>query len=251
MAVITPVTVADFTAQTLEGDGVFDVIMRSAGAHVEREYNNDRIKGVEYATVYLGLLDTVLARSMQFLLEKDKVTLELELLNVQVELAELSKLKTQADITLVEAQVITAGADLLRIQAQTRLLDRQELNAVKEGIVLDAQACKLKAEFDVLMSQVPKAAAEIGLLNQKRLTEVAQTNGSGVTDHSVIGKQMVLYTRQADGFLRDAEQKVADPLIKTWSVRRTTDEATPGEGAGLSDANVKRAVEALLAGIQA
>jgi hypothetical protein len=63
---------------------------------------------------------------------------------------------------------------------------------------------------------------------------------------------MGLYKAQADGFVRDAEQKAAKIMADTWNVRRTTDEAVVADGTNkLSDANIGKAIGKLLTGINA
>ena len=203
------VTVQDFTAEDTNGAGIFDVMMRGAKVHVEAEYNQGRLKGPEYSAVYLGMLNTVMDKAMELLLNKDKTALELLLLQAQID-------KVHAEILLVQAQV-----------------------------------CLAEAQFDLVQQQIPKVAAEIALLTQKTVTEKAQTSSVGVDPLSVIGKQLTLYTNQADGYIRDGEQKVADKMIQTWNVRRTTDEATLPSTAGLADDNILRAVNKMLAGVGA
>jgi hypothetical protein len=300
IAPIEPVVIGDFTGESLDGTGVFDVMMRTVQKHVAQEHAKGRIKGPEYATVYLGALQGTMDRALDFVLTKDKVALEAEILRLQAEKLEIEKLKIAAEVLLVEAQiekmeiektlvaaqvilaqaqttkvlaeidllalqqnkiaaevrlidaeVIKAGSENLRIIAQTTLIDRQAANELLQGQVLIATECKLRAEFDVLQQQVLKTEAETGLLNQKKVTEQAQTNGAGVDETSVIGKQIVLYGAQADGFKRDGEQKAAKIMVDSWNVRRTTDEATAGAPAGLGDGEVQRAVSSLLTGVGA
>lgn len=228
---ITPITLNDLTRATLDGTGVFDVLMRANKAHLESEFLKNRIKGPEYATVYLGSMEAVLNASVQFLLQKDKNALEAELLEQQVLVA--------------KAEVLKANAQVLQIEAQTR-------NLAAELLVLQAQKCKLDAEFDLLKSTNLKTAEEIALLAWKTTTEKAQTTALGVDDNSVIGKQKSLYTAQTDGFKRDAEQKAADLMTKTWMTRRTTDEGTVADSTNmLNDAAVGRAVNKLLSGVGA
>lgn len=190
----TGIEIDQFTTEVVEGTGVFDIMMRSINGHLSREFTSGRIKGAEYAQVYLGSLQSTQRAALDFLLKRDELTFQLR--------------------------------------------------------VLEAQECKLKAEFDLIMAQIPKIVAETGLLDQKRVTEIAQTNGTSVDPESVIGKQMNLYQKQADGFLRDAEQKATKIMADTWNVRRTTDEATVADATNLlSDSNIGRAVGGLLAGI--
>jgi len=229
--VFPSITTPDLTEVSVTGAGVFDVLMRATKAHLEEEYTKGRIKGNEYATVYLGSLTQVLQTSVQFLLERDKAGLEAK---------------------LVEQQVILAQAQVEKAKAETDLVRQQIENSMIEQKLLDAQVCKLKAEYDLIMEQKLKTVSEAALLAQKKVTEQAQTSGTGVDADSVIGKQKALYTAQTDGFQRDAEQKTAKALIDTWNVRRTTDDGTVADGTNmLDDATIGRAVSKLLAGINA
>lgn len=204
------IPLTSLTEARLTGAGVFDVLMKASRAHLDEEFSRNRIKGPEYAQVYLGSLTEVLQASVQFLLQKDKV------------------------------------------DAEVRLLNQQILNAEVENRVLEAQVCKLKAEYDLILEQRLKTTEETGLLAQKKITERAQTVGAGVDDDSVVGRQKMLYKAQTDGFQRDAEQKTAKTLIDTWNVRRTTDDATVADGTNmLNDATIGRAVSKLLAGVGA
>ena len=201
-----------------------------------------------------------------FSLKRGQTALQLELMQVEIEKLEIEKEKAAAEKLLIDAQVrktdaeisllgkqeLQITAEIARIEAQTSLIEQQEVNAAKELEVLDATVCKLKAEFDLLVVQVPKVEAETGLLAQKKVTETAQTNGAGVSSDSVIGRQVTLYQNQAQGFVRDAEQKAAKILVDTWNVRRTTDEGTSANTTNkLDDSSLGRAMTKLLDGVNA
>lgn len=214
---MTTLLVSELSQTTLDGTGVFDVLMRANKAHLDAEYAKNRIKGAEYATVYLGSLQSVLQTALAFVLQQRKNDLEAILLEKQI-----------------------------------ALLTQQGLNAVTEGLVLTAQKCKLDAEFDLLQSEKLKSIAETALLTQKNATEKAQTMALGVDVDSVVGRQKALYMAQTNGFARDAEQKAAKLLVDTWNVRRTTDEATVADGTNmLNDITVGRAVNKMLTGVAA
>ncbi len=272
--VITPITLADLTSATISGNGVFDVLMRANKVHLEEEFSKGRIKGPEYATVYLGSLDTVMNAALQFLLQKDKISLESQLLEQQVLVAQQAVLKSQQEVLQIQAQVALATqqkanlvaelailqanalkvpAEVAHLQAQTLLVGQQKANAVIEGTVLSATQCKLTAEYDVLMLTKDKTAQETNLLLQKVVTERAQVTSLGVDDDSVVGKQKALYSAQTAGFTRDAEQKAAKVMVDSWNVRRTTDETGVDGNLDnmLNDGAVGRAVNKLLAGVGA
>lgn len=314
--------VSTLTEATLEGGGVFDVLMRANKAHLEAEFNKNRIKGPEYSSVYLGSLTQVLQTAVQFLLAGEKLDLEKQLLEQQILLAKVEVEKANAQVLQIEAQtnlakqqtanalaelaIIQANAlkvpaEIAEIEAKTRVLDQQKINlsleaqnipkqgelitaqtaqavqqtvnlvsqklqidaqtglinqqkanAVIEGTVLVAQECKLRAEFDLIAAQIQRTAQETTLMQQKVSTEKAQTQGAGVDEDSVIGKQKKLYEAQSQGFARDAEQKAAKLLVDSWNVRRTTDEGTVADGTNmLNDSSIGRAVNRLLAGVNA
>ena len=214
---MTEIPINELTAGTLDGAGIYDVLMRTTKVHLDQEYNQNRIRGPEYSQVYLGSMEAAMRVSLDFLTQRRKIALEAQLLTEQ--------------ITLVH---------------------QQGLNAVTEGEVLTQQVCKLKAEYDLLILQKERVSAETALLTQKLATEKAQTVSLGVDVDSVVGRQKSLYLAQTNGFTRDAEQKVAKLMVDTWNVRRTTDEGTVADGTNmLSDAVVGRAVNKMLAGVGA
>lgn len=228
---VPAITTAALTTSTVYGTGVYDILMRSMKAHLEQEYDKNRIRGPEYATVYLGSLEAVLKASMDFLLQRDKASLENQLL---------------------EARLALEAVQLQKAQQELDLLVQQELKVAEEIKVLIAQECKLRAEFDLIEENVLKTVQEKELLTWKVTTEKAQTLAAGVDADSVIGRQKALYVAQTSGFTRDAEQKVAKIMVDSWNVRRTTDEGTVADGTNkLADVYVGNAVTKLLAGVGA
>lgn len=263
---MTQLTVAELTTANLGGNGVFDVLMRSVKAHLEAEFTKGRIKGPEYSTVYLGSVDLAMKTGLQFLLEQRKNDLEAQLLEKQIELATVEVDKANAQLALLEAGLPKVTAEIAHLEAQTSLIGQQKINLVaeglnipKQGLLLDAQkeqseaqTAKLGAELTLTTAITSKTTQELLLLTQKTVTEKAQTSPVGVDPDSVIGKQKALYTSQSDGFKRDAEQKAAKVLADTWSVRRTTDEATVADATNmLYDTAVGRAITKLLTGVDA
>jgi len=354
---MTAITVTDLTTGVVDGTGVFDGLMKATNAHIQVEYQKNRIKGSEYATVYLGAMQSVMSQSLQFLLQQQQVDLQAQLIEKQIESEALNQLQiaeqTQnlvatrdqivaqtamaeqqtenliaealnipkqgaaidAEITvkeqqavnlvtennltvaqtdqisaetlnvpkqgelidsqnavqiqqklnlasensrieiqtanltaeglnipkqgeLIDSQVETQTAQKTQIEAQTSMTEQQTANAIIEGTVLTAQECKLSAEFDLINEQKLKTISETALLSQKKVTEQAQTTGAGISENSVIGKQIALYDGQKNGYVRDAEQKAAKLMVDTWNVRKTMDSTTiAGSADGVDTGN--------------
>lgn len=101
---------------------------------------------------------------------------------------------------------------------------------------------------ELITNQILKTTNETELLAQKKVTEVAATED--VTT-GTIGKQQLLYQRQADGFLRDAEQQAAKIFADNVNVQRSTDSTLPYTDTGLENVYVKAALDKLRAGVGA
>lgn len=241
----SPITLADLTQARVDGTGAFDTLMRSMVSHLELEFNKGRLRGADYANVYLNSLTPVLQNSVVFLLQKDEAANKAALVDAQVRL-------TEVQILLAEAELARELINKELVQAQVDKLKAETINVKQQLNNLLAEECVLKSQFDINKSQNLQVVAQTSLVNQKVATEKAQTSGVAIEPTSVIGKQLTLYTAQAEGFKRDAEQKAAKVMIDSWNVRRTTDVGTVADATNqLSDPNVGRAVTALLGGVGA
>lgn len=206
---IPEVTVSNLTQATLAGNGVFDVLMRSVKAHLDAEFEASRIKGAEYATVYLGSLDLAMQNAMAFLLQSQKISRELELLDRQILLADkgLEKAdvekdilekqllladkeleKADAEILILQANATKIPAEIAQIEAQTLLIGQQRLNAITEGTVLTAQEVKLRAEVEILEANAEKIPVEIAQIEAQTLL-VGQQRTNAVTENTVLVAQ--------------------------------------------------------------
>ncbi len=294
LPVIAQLTNDDLTTASSDGAGLFDTLMRAGRAHLEMEYSANRLRGPDYAQVYLGAMGQVLQTSVSFLLSRDKASLDAALAQEQILLAQLQQQIVQMELAkaLLEQDLVRAqtaqviqqthnltNTDLqtlaqtalltqqkanllvehdtmllqqLQLTAQTSLVKQQALNAVTEGDNLVKQGCLLAAQYDLTMTNNLQATAQTTLIQQKTATEKAQTVATGVDDNSVVGKQKLLYGAQTSGFARDAEQKAAKLLVDTWTVRRTTDDATVADSNNLlNDVTIGRAVTKVLQGVGA
>ena len=122
---MTALVVADLTQATLEGTGVFDVLMRANKTHLESEFSKNRVKGAEYATVYLGSLDAVMRTSLEFLLQRQRIDLDSQLLQQQIILAQVEVQKANAELAILQANLDKIPAEIAHLEAQTSLIGQQ------------------------------------------------------------------------------------------------------------------------------
>lgn len=95
-----------------------------------------------------------------------------------------------------------------------------------------------------------KANAEKALLDQKKITEYAQTLQSSTTTpstSSIAGKQITLFTEQAKGFKWNAENKYLKALLDAYainvSVSKTADGDTAKLQGGTGDGSIKGVID--------
>lgn len=257
MTTYTPITLNDLTTAAVDGTGVFDVLMRATKGHLDQEFKSGRIKGNEFATVYLGSLQSVLQIALQFVLQREAQNLDAQVKAKEIDLASeriaLAKQEVAVAIAklanipkegaLLDAQVVKLGKDVelavqqiavaekevlikeqqvLVSQAEVGIAQAKLVNIPKEGAVLDGQACKLRGEYD-------KIVAETGMVVDLRQKTAAETNlldqkrATEAKQTDVMDKQALLLTAQAGAFTKDYEVKMQDLRVKAWATARTTD----------------------------
>ena len=173
MAIDTP-TYPQYTNLAL-GDGLFDQLMATMKHHLQIEYDSQRIRGSEYAKVYLGSMESVLGNTTQYLL----------------------------GILLIEQRKE-------QLELENRILDLDIIKLEYEiEHILPLIKLKTQAEVDLINAQISKINKEILFIDAKINTEIANVDGSGVTADSVVGRQTALLLAQKLGFAGDIESKVA------------------------------------------
>ena len=80
---LTSNVVMDMNTFEVTGDGVFDKIMATLNTHMFAQYKAQRLKAENFATVYVGVVPTVLQESIKFLLQKENSAKQLDLLDAQ------------------------------------------------------------------------------------------------------------------------------------------------------------------------
>lgn len=260
--------VSVLTSKELEGGtGVFDILMETNKLHLINEYDEGRITGKEYTTVYLGSLQAILQAAIAFIADHSnnaKTNAEIGLLRQKI-VTELSM--TDEDIPAGLGFNNGTTIDGLNKAIQNKTLAEITLTDQKSVTELAQTGDILPADFGLNLStsilgiteaQLNKAAAEETLLKQKSATELSQTSDTipagtalnpGTTVEGVIKTQKDLFVKQTDGFDRDAEQKLVKMMIDTWTVRRSTDEGTGVGANGLDDGEINKILDVAKNGI--
>lgn len=149
-------SITELTEATLDGSGVLDVLLQTMRLHLDREFKSNRITGTAYATVYAQSMAVFLQQAIQYTLSKSRMALELQQLEEQVAL-----IKLQQDQTI----------------AQTNKITTDTVVAIKQGHLVDAQTCQVKAETNRINAEVAlRLPEEVELIKRNQLHITAQTD---------------------------------------------------------------------------
>lgn len=115
-----------------EKTGIFDRLMNTVNEHIERQYLDNRITNEDYANVYLGSIQAVLAQSIQY---------------------GLNEQMTEAQIGGIQAEN-ELKAKQLDIAEQELAIKQIELKTVyTERIIKDKEAAKLGLDNVMKLSE--------------------------------------------------------------------------------------------------
>ena len=95
------------TQPVWEGTAIFDVLMKAVNENINIQFEQNRITGSDYATVYLGAIETCIKEATNLLLQKAVADKEIEVKQAQILQIQASILNTQEDTKLKTAQIAT------------------------------------------------------------------------------------------------------------------------------------------------
>lgn len=213
----TDITLGDLTNGHLnssnewDGSGVFDILISAVNKNIEGQYNKGRITSTDYATVYLGGLQSVIAQSMQYILEEKQVESQTDLLVTQKD--ELVKNG--------EKDRLLKDKELLNVQSEIDLRNTQKDELISDGDVkraeIEAQTRLIGAQKDekdynlnnILPKQLDKLAKEIDFIDTQK-DELAL---NGAKTRAVKDQDIAVKTNQA-GLLDRQKKSLDDSLLK-------------------------------------
>jgi len=201
------ITMTDFTNDVstdnnynVTGDGIFDDMMEAVNSNIKAQYDAGRITGSDYASVYLGAIQTAISQSVQVMLNK----------------------------ALVDAQVVSeeVKTDLINVQIQeeqyklsTLLPDEHILNNKKE-IQLDGEIAYIAEKTTVLSTSNAKDLevkdAQIGKVNSDKAlidAQKAEIPENAISNRSVKAKDLEVKEAQKELYIRQ-KQSLNDSLLK-------------------------------------
>ena len=141
-------TVSTDGKYTVTGTGAFDVLMTAVNTHLNAQFQLGRLTGTEYATVYLGAVQSAMQQSASFLVGKEKAVAEIAVLN-QKEITEFAQTEQATKVAPTSTSTMGKQNNLYTEQAKgfqwnadqkylKTLLDAWSINISTAGVASTA-----------------------------------------------------------------------------------------------------------------
>jgi hypothetical protein len=219
------ILITDLTDGVLDGNndwsgsGVFDKLIEAVNKNIEGQYNKGRISGSDYANVYLGSMQSVLAQSMEFLLREKLVEAQIQDTEASVALKEN---QLEVDKALAEAQLeqqwgyeVTRDGDNNLVLGSTTGAGKID----KEKIVLDEQKETSDIEQALLdyelTSTKPAQLDDILKTTDVKERQMAETELTGAKQRTLLDTEEEAKQYEVDNILPEQLQVLyVDRVLK-------------------------------------
>ena len=204
---MTNITIDEISElNSISGNGYFDRFMHSTNEHLKLQYDKHRIKSSEYATVYLGAMQSALTEAVKFAIGK-------QLASAQADLAIANTSKVQFDKDLIAAEIRYKDAVKDNTVTENGLIVEKIHNLEKDTLI-KIQEEQLKAK-DVLLTQarIDKTLKEV----DKVIADIAKTNqdtANALTTNAMIVKETALVAKNIEKADKIIEQ-LTQEILKT------------------------------------
>ena len=229
------INISQVTTTLTTGDGVFDVLMRAVDAHLDKQYTSGRIKGTEYATVYLGSLTAVLQQAMAFVLAEQEAEKKLDLLDkellVKTEQIAASQAETAVKQAQSASQIALQGAQKLSIEGELSIkqneLSLKQAQSAKDLLVKDEQILASNTDRTLKTAQSNKDL-------ETKAEQISASQIGSAIKQQLANKQESVYDKQSKSFDQDYKYKMAKSLFDLRSTGLTQEKLgfslTTGDG---------------------
>lgn len=197
--------------------GAFPALMESARQYIIEEHKERRLTGKEYATVLLGMMQTVLTESVKWALSKELADADVALRVAQKESVRIVNgellATTIAKRKLVEAELAIQQFTLLSVlplqqtktQAEINLVNSQKILSDGKGLTEAQTTLNTREEIARTVANTALTNQQVALTGQKILTEVQTTETTR--------EQIILYRNQAIAFKKKHNRDLAVEMM--------------------------------------
>lgn len=146
---VTELSNEDLTTRVVGGDGTFDALMASVGAHLKVEFEKNRITGKDYTDAYVQVMANALGTATQFLLGKDQAYWQALLVQQQARRAEIETVTARVALETAKAALAAQRYQAFTAKAQYALIKMQIANADAQYNLTNQQIENAVVDHDI------------------------------------------------------------------------------------------------------
>jgi hypothetical protein len=201
------ISLEDLTTGQTGGSGVFDRLMTSVTAHLDRERAAGRITNNDFAKSYVDFSSAAMATAVQFLLQKDQALWQgiaartaAQLAIVQLTTAAVALEEAKIRVQLMTYQANSAKVEMARGKMALATAQVEYCTAEYQlQEILPKQALLLLAQENQTEAQTNQVEAQTLMIGKQTLQTEAQTLNITNTTTNLLPQQVRGATAQADG----------------------------------------------------
>ncbi len=252
---------ATVTEELVSGAGVFDIYMRAGMNQLDTQYEQNRIKGSDYAQAYIATMQLMMTEANKMVLGLVQAEIAAKMFNIQYKNAEYDAILKQREILLKETMIRKTVADtnlvcqqeaeLSENGATERLLKKEQTIKIiadkNKTITETSLACQqeeeLKANGAVERILKKEQTSKIEMDNKKTENDIvlvcqqtAELKANGARERllkdaqtQVQLKQKDLYDQQITSFKEKTNIDAAKTVYDAWAVNAVEEPATQWE----------------------
>jgi hypothetical protein len=165
----------DLTTGQTGGSGVFDQLMTSVTAHLDRERQAGRVTNNDFAKTYVDFSTGALGAAIQFLLQKDQAHWAAIAARTSAQLAMVSLVQAQVGLEEAKFRMQMMAYQAMGAKAQTALVKMQLALARTEFCTAEYRLAEmLPKETEILVAQKAQIAAQTTNITQTTNTLLPQ-----------------------------------------------------------------------------
>lgn len=167
------IVTADPSNPVWQGTGVFDQLMMAVNGNIQAQFDAGRIKGSDYANVYMNSMQAAMGEAMKFVLNKKLVEKQVDQAEQQVEIAKKQIELQDVQIAINEVQLAENSE---KWGIQKNVLENQ---LTMSNVDVANKAAHAAKDLTIKDKQIESATADIAF-NTSKKTIMEQTRKDNI-----------------------------------------------------------------------
>ena len=163
------IVTTDPSNPTWEGTGVFDQLMMAINGNIQAQFDAGRIKGGDYATVYMGAIQAAMSEAMRFTMNKQLAEKQIDLADKDLVLKDKQALQADKQLEATDVQIAMSEVQLAE-NSEKWALQKQVLGNQLSMSNIDTQYKEqnVQKDLEVKQKQIDSATADIAFNTSKK-----------------------------------------------------------------------------------